>query len=336
MFDVHCRHLMGDIMNISEKNGQAQNRGLMGLLLVAILCLLNLTAGAHGAADEPDKTPLRWQVVPVADGLYMLIGQGGFTGGNLGLSVGEDGVVLIDDAMPATLGIMNEAIKSVTKRPIDFLVNTHIHGDHTGNNAHFGQQHTHIIAHENVRRQFLDKGIRLPDGSHATAPKSVLPVITFSQSVDLHLNGQDAHVFHLPRAHTDGDAAIYFSPANVLHTGDVLFNRIYPFIDYANGGTLDGYIQAQKTLLQSVDDHTRIIPGHGKLANKQDLEASIHMLETAKARIAALIKAGKSLDDIQTARPLAEFDGWSWAFIDSRKMTEQVYRGLRMQTTSAD
>ena len=303
----------------------------VGLLAVA-LWLAAGPAGAHGAAAEADALPLHWKVVPVAEGLYMLIGEGGFTGGNLGLSVGDDGVVLIDDAMPSTLDIMNRAVHGVTDRPIDFLINTHIHGDHTGNNAHFGQQHSHIIAHSNVRRRFLSEGVSTPQGTR-TVPKAALPVITFDQAVDLHLNGQDMHVFHLPHAHTDGDAAIYFSPANVLHTGDVLFNRIFPFIDYSKGGSLDGYIHAQKTLLKAVDDQTRIIPGHGVLANKKDLAASIHMLETARDRIAALIKQGKTLDEIKAAKPLAEFKDWSWSFIDSDKMVQQVYTGLKTATT---
>lgn len=314
------------------------NRCRLSLTAMLVVLAWMLTAGparAHGAAAEADTQPLRWQVVPVADGLYMLVGEGGFTGGNLGLSVGDDGVVLIDDAMPSTLAIMNQAIESITHKPIDFLVNTHIHGDHTGNNAFFGQQHSHIIAHKNVRQRFLRDGITDSHGTK-TAPGAALPVITFSQSIDLHLNGQDAHVFHLPRAHTDGDAAIYFSPANVLHTGDVLFNRIFPFIDYGKGGTLAGYIQAQKTLLKAVDQQTRIIPGHGPLASKEDLVASIHMLETARDRIAALIAQGKNLEAVIASKPLADFDSWSWSFISSDKMVEQVYRGLQAQQGAND
>jgi len=303
--------------------------------LAAILWLAPGPVKAHGAAAEADAMPLHWKVVPVADGLYMLIGEGGFTGGNLGLSVGDDGVVLIDDAMPSTLDIMNKAVQAVTAKPVDFLINTHIHGDHTGNNAHFGKKHSHIIAHKNVRRRFLSEGVSTPQGAQ-TVPEAALPVITFDQAVDLHLNGQDMHVFHLPHAHTDGDAAIYFSPANVLHTGDVLFNRLFPFIDYSKGGSLDGYISAQKTLLKAVDEQTRIIPGHGVLAGKNDLAASIHMLETARDRIAELIKQGKSLEEIKASQPLAEFKDWSWSFIDSNKMVEQVYNGLQPVTPAHD
>ena len=302
--------------------------GTVSVLLAGLLftCL----ALAHGSAAEVDAQPLRWQVEPVADGLYMLKGEGGFTGGNLGLSVGEDGVVLIDDAMPSTLEIMNQAIVGITQKPIDFLINTHIHGDHTGNNAHFGQKRAHIIAHDNVRRRFLSEGVKISEGTR-TAPQAALPVITFEDAVTIHLNGQDAHVFHLPAAHTDGDAAIYFSPANVLHTGDLLFNRMFPFIDYGAGGTLDGYIQAQKTLLKSVDEQTRIIPGHGVLANMQDLKNSIHMLETAQARVGELMRQGKKLSEIKAADPLKEFAHWSWPFITTEKMIEQVYNGIKQQ-----
>ncbi len=328
-----ARHSIWNRFNAKHNHSTlvAGKRSLLALVLALLITGLNLPApsSAHGAAAEADSQPLRWRVVPVAAGLSMLIGEGGFTGGNLGLSVGEDGVVLIDDAMPSTLGIMNQAIEQVNHKPIDFLINTHIHGDHTGNNAHFGQQHTHIIAQGNVRKRFLSEGVTTADGTKTT-PQAALPVITFEDSLDLHLNGQDAHVFHLPHAHTDGDAAIYFSPANVLHTGDVLFNRLFPFIDYSKGGSLDGYIAAQNTLLKAVDDQTKIIPGHGVLANKKDLENSIHMLETARQRIGDLMRQGKSLEEIKAARPLQPFANWSWDFITTDKMVEQVYQGIQL------
>ena len=276
-----------------------------------------------------DEQKLAWQSTQVAEGLYMLSGVGGFTGGNLGLSVGEDGVILIDDAMPSTLGIMNEAIKGITDAPIDFLINTHVHGDHAGNNETMGNNGVHIVAHENLRKHLLTKGVQAMDGSMKPAPKAALPMITFSISMDFHLNGTNARVFHLPNAHTDGDAAIHFTDANVIHMGDTFFNKMFPYMDFGSGASLEGYIQAQKTVLALIDDETKIIPGHGQLATKQDLQESIAMLEDARELVSALIKAGKTEEEILKLNPLTEkYQAWSWGFITTEKMTKQVYYGV--------
>lgn len=291
--------------------------------------LLTLALGLSFNSIAKDETKLSWQATEVSDGLYMLMGVGGFTGGNIGLSVGDDGVVLIDDAMPSTLDIMNKALKDITPNDIDFLINTHVHGDHTGNNETFGKKGAHIVAHKNLRRHLLVKGVTDAKGKQIDAPKSALPVITFSESMDFHLNGVEAHIFHLPHAHTDGDAAIHFTNVNVIHMGDTMFNKMFPYIDFNSGGSLDGYIEAQKTVLGLVDDETKIIPGHGPLANKQDLINSIAMLEDARSMVAALIKEGKTEKEIVNLNPLeAKYKSWHWGFITIQKMTKQVYRGL--------
>ena len=298
-------------------------------IITSIACMavaLNIVA-----KDEvKSQSHLSWKTIPVAENLYMLIGEGGFTGGNLGLSVGEDGVILIDDAMPSTLNIMNDAIKGITEDDIDFLINTHVHGDHTGNNTTFGEKGAHIVSHKNMRKHLLTKGIATPDGN-IPAPKEAIPVISFSDSIDFHLNSHEAHVFHLPHAHTDGDSAVHFTNINAIHMGDTFFNKIFPFIDYTSGGTLDGYIEAQKTVLALVDDETKIIPGHGPLATKQDLIESINMLEDAKSIISKLIDEGKSEDEIINMNPLKEkYQSWHWGFITIQKMTKQIYQGLKM------
>ena len=281
------------------------------------------------AKEPPAKVELSWQATQVADGLYMLMGVGGFAGGNLGLSVGEDGVILIDDAMPSTLDIMNKALADITTNDIDFLINTHVHGDHTGNNKAMGDKGVHIVAHENLRKHLLKKGVTNAKGKQIDAPKSSLPTITFSRSMDFHLNGLNAHIFHLAHAHTDGDAAIHFTNVNVIHMGDTMFNKMFPYIDFNSGGSLDGYIEAQKTVLGLVDEETKIIPGHGPLANKQDLIDSIAMLEDARSMVAALIKEGKTEKEIINLNPLeAKYKSWHWGFITIQKMTKQLYRGL--------
>ena len=291
--------------------------------------LMTMVLSVSFSTFSKDEVKLSWQATEVAEGLYMLSGVGGFTGGNLGLSIGEDGVVLIDDAMPSTLDIMNKAIADITPEEINFLINTHVHGDHTGNNKTMGEKGAYIVAHENLRKHLLVKGVKTAKGRE-DAPKSSLPVITFAESMNFYLNGKDAHIFHLPHAHTDGDAAIHFTNVNVIHMGDTLFNKMFPYIDYASGGSLDGYIEAQKTVLGLVDDDTKIIPGHGPLANKGDLAASIAMLEDARSMVAKLIAEGKTEKEIINLNPLkAKYESWHWGFITIQKMTEQVFQGLK-------
>jgi len=302
----------------------------MRLMMKNLKIFIVLIAFAFSvSAKKEAETKMSWDAIKVADNLYMLIGVGGFTGGNLAISIGDDGVILIDDAMPSTLDIMNKALAEITPNSIDFLINTHVHGDHTGNNEVMGNNGARIVAHKNMRRHLLSKGVQTPNGK-MDAPKKSLPVITFSESMDFHLNELDAHVFHLPHAHTDGDAAVHFTNVNVIHMGDTLFNKIFPFIDFDSGGSLDGYIEAQKTVLGLVDENTKIIPGHGVLANKKDLENSIAMLEDARAIIGKLVDDGKTQEQIVKLNPLAKYDAWSWGFITTEKMTKQIYKGVSL------
>ncbi|PWK50068.1 glyoxylase-like metal-dependent hydrolase (beta-lactamase superfamily II) [Pleionea mediterranea] len=299
---------------------------LMASMTLALGATL-LAQPGYTASNEDKK--LSFNAKEVASGIYMLQGVGGFTGGNIGLSIGEDGVVMIDDSMPPMLDIMKTAIKSVTDKPVDFLINTHVHGDHIGNNAAMANDGAHIVAHENLRHHLLTKGIS-SGGKTKDAPKAMLPVITFSHSMSFHLNGEDAELIHLPKAHTDGDAAIHFKQANVIHTGDVFFNGMFPYIDINSGGSVDGYISAQETLIKLANDKTKIIPGHGPLASKSDLEKAVAMLKEAKSRIAKAIDKGLSEDDVVNNNPLSDYhEAWNWGFITTEKMTRQVYKSLK-------
>lgn len=264
----------------------------------------------------------------LAPGLYMLEGVGGFAGGNLGLLTGEDGTFLIDDGMPPLTDKLLAALGEITDDPVDFLVNTHVHGDHTGNNAVFAKADATIVAHDNLRQRMIEDGMRTPTGREP-APEEALPILTFSDQMTLHLNDRTAHVFHVAAAHTDGDAIIHFREDDVIHMGDVMFNRIFPFIDIDSGGTVDGFIAAQKKVLAMMGDDTRLIPGHGPLARKADLQASIDMLEDGRAKVAALVAAGKSDDEIVAENPLADYEEWSWAFITTERMIRTLARGAR-------
>lgn len=286
--------------------------------------MLAMSFGAF-AKDEPK---LKFQATELSKGIYMLEGVNGFAGGNIGLSIGEDGVVMIDDAMPNTLNILQEAISGVTKKPIDFLINTHVHGDHIGNNEAMAKSGAHIVAHENLREHLLTKGVRGQDGNKP-APKGMLPVITFSHEMSFHLNGEDAQLLHVADAHTDGDAVIFFKNANVIHMGDTFFHGRFPFIDLDSGGTVDGFIKAQKKVLSISNEQTKIIPGHGPLASKKDLQASIDMLIDIKGIIEKLIADGKSEDEVVKLNPLNKYAKQNWGFITTERMTRQVYKGLK-------
>ena len=289
---------------------------------VCLPLVLLLTTFVH-AQDE-----IKFVQTEIADGLYMLHGEGGFSGGNIVISVGDDGVVMIDDSMPPLLDKLKKAITNIADKPVDFLINTHVHGDHTGNNASMGEGGAHIVGHINLRDRLKANKVDGPDGK-MPMPASALPVITFSDSITFHLNGTEAYVFHLPHAHTDGDAAIHFRDLNVIHTGDILFNGLFPFIDLDNGGSVNGYIAAQKKIYGLVNAETVIIPGHGPVGTREDLKSSYEMLIDAQALVQKLKKKGKSEDEVVAANPLSKYhDKWNWGFITTERMTRTLYKDL--------
>jgi len=297
--------------------------------LIRVLSISTLLAICFTATAEEQKNDPNFATTEVAPGIYMLMGVGGFTGGNIGLSIGDDGVVMIDDSMPPLLDKMKAAIKKVTKKPVDFLINTHVHGDHTGNNKSIGEDGTRIVAHENLRINMLTKGLKTKEGNKPM-PKAALPVITFSHAMSFHLNGEDARIFHVENAHTDGDAVIHYQNANVIHTGDTFFNGLFPYIDLDNGGSVDGYISAQQKIISLSNDKTKIIPGHGPLADKKQLQTAVDMLIDVKKLVNAEIKKGKSEDEVVKENPLKKYhEKWNWGFITTEKMTRQVYKSLK-------
>ncbi len=289
-------------------------------LFALTLSLFVAPALAQGNVD--------FKSTPVVPGLYMLEGEGGFAGGNLGLLVGEDGVVLIDDGLPPLTDKLLAAIGKITDDPVSFLINTHVHGDHIGSNEALGKAGTTIVAHDNLRQRMITDGVPGPSGS-VPAPKAALPVLTFADAVTIHLNGRPAYVFHVEHAHTDGDSVIHFTADNVIHTGDAMFNGLFPYVDLDNGGSVAGYIAAQEKILSLADDETKIIPGHGPLASKQDLQAAVEMLKDSLARVSKLVQQGKSIDEIVELNPLADYhDDWNWGFITTERMTRTIHRDL--------
>ena len=286
------------------------------LLKVTTLSLgLTLSAQAH----EHGNASLGFETTKLSSGLYMISGVGGFTGGNIGLVVGDDGVVMIDNGVSAVLDLLRKEIKKTTDKPIDYLINTHLHRDHIGNNDKFATGGAQVISHDNVRAS-LKKNSSSADS---------LPIMTFSDQMTLHINDEPAKIIHVQNAHTNGDAIIHFQNSNVIHTGDLLFNGRFPFIDANNGGTLAGVLSGLNMILSLSNDETKIIPGHGPLANKADIVKTIAMLEGSRDLVAALVKDGKTDAEILSSDPLKKYKSYAWGFIGMEKMIKQMLANVR-------
>jgi len=285
--------------------------------ILAIACLtLAAPLQAQDFASSFDATE-------VAPGVYMLTGaEGKFGGGNMSVLVGDEQVVLIDDAMVPTAQPVLDAVNKLAGRAPDFVINTHIHGDHVGGNALMQENGSYVVAHDNIRK-------RLATDSEDAGGDGGLPIITFSESVTFHVNGHELYVFHVHHAHTDGDGVIHFRDQNVIHAGDILFNNLFPFIDLDTGGSVEGFINAQKKLIAMADDDTVFIAGHGELASKADVERNLAVLIDGRNLVKALVDQGMTEEEVLAANPLARYhDDYNWSFITTERMTTTHYRDL--------
>jgi len=270
---------------------------------------------SYNAQSRFDKVTI--ETTKLTDNTYMLVGAGG----NIGVSVGEDGILIIDNQFAPLTDKIVVALKTLSDKPVKIVMNTHHHGDHTGGNENFGNLGATIMAHDNVKKRLKEK-----------SPAIALPVITFNDKLTVQMNGEAVMVIHVDNAHTDGDALLYFTESNVLHTGDTYFNGRYPYMDLNSGGSVDGYINAVKTGLMLVDENTKIIPGHGKLSNKAEYETFLKMLETLKANVMAEIKKGKTEDEIASNTEITKiYDALNYGccFINSEKIRRTIYRSLK-------
>lgn len=292
------------------------------LLFVCAMVLLTATTFA-----QQDFSKVQIKTEKLSATTYMMTGEGG----NLGLSIGDDAVFVIDDQFAPLTPKIKAAIAKLTKKPVKFVLNTHWHFDHTGGNENMGKAGALIVAHENVRKRMSVEGFIKFFGMKTKAePKAALPVITFTQDISFHLNGDEMYAYHVANAHTDGDAAVHFRNSNVIHMGDTFFNKMYPFIDTSSGGKVDGMLKAADQVLALANDSTKIIPGHGPLGNKADLKAYREMLASVSGKIKALIKDGKTLEQVLAAKPTAEFDAvWGNGFLKPQKWVEMLYENLK-------
>lgn len=288
----------------------------------AVSAVLLLASSAQGQ----DFADVQIETVPVADGLYMLVGQGG----NIGLSVGQDGAFLVDTQFAPLTERIQAAVRTAGGGDVKFVVNTHWHGDHTGGNENLANAGAVVVAHYNVReRMSTDQFMDIFDQRVEAAPPAARPTVTFADRTTFHWNGKTINVMHVPNAHTDGDAIVHFTNINAVHMGDTFFNGTYPFIDVSSGGNVNGIIAAAEGVLARTNATTRIIPGHGPLATPNDLRTYIEVVRGARDRVQALVDEGRSEDEVVMANPTQEWDAqWGGGFMNPETFTRLVYRSL--------
>lgn len=287
---------------------------------VALLLALPMALGAQNY----DTIQVRSQAL--RGGVYMLTGAGG----NIALSVGADAAFIIDDQYAPLSNKILAAIKAITPLPVKFVMNTHWHFDHTGGNENMGKAGAILVAHDNVRKRLsADQFVEFLKRAEKAAPPVALPVVTFTDSIAFHVNGEELVAFHVPKAHTDGDAIVHFTKANVIHMGDTYVRYGYPFVDISSGGNVSGIVTAADRALAVCNADTKVIPGHGAVADCGSLKTYRDMIATIRDRVAAAIRAGKSLDAIKAEKPTAEFDAKvGGTFVSPDQFVEFTYRSL--------
>ncbi len=291
-----------------------------------ILFLVLILAGAGTTSEAQDFSKVQIQTEHVTGNISVLTGGGG----NVGVSTGNDGVLLIDASYAPLADRIRAAVAALSGKPVRFVVNTHWHQDHTGGDDAFARAGAVIVAQENVRKRVgTAQYNEFFKRTTPPLPGSALPMVTFSRDITFHLNGDEIAVFHINPAHTDGDAVVQFRKSNVIHTGDLYFNGMYPFIDVSAGGSIDGMIAASDRLLRLCDGKTKVIPGHGPLSDREGLAAYRAMLAAIRDRVVDGIRAGKTLDEIVASRPTQAFDPvWGKGFMKPDLFVKIVHAGL--------
>src|SRR5438309_11535867 len=285
------------------------------------------------AQQQPDFSKVQIKATKVSGNIYMLEGQGG----NIAASVGEDGIVIVDDQFAPLADKSQAALKElkITDKPVRFVINTHYHGDHTGGNVPFNNAGSTLIAQDNVRKRLESGGIAGNGGSirmeDKPAPKAALPIITFEHDVTVHLNGEDIRALHFPAGHTDGDSIIFFPKSNVVHMGDDFVTYGFPFIDIDSGGSINGMIDAVEKVIPQLPPDVKVIPGHGPVSNLDDVRAFLTMLKATRDVVASGLKEGKSLDQMKQAKVLDPWKKYSGEFINEDAFLETLVNSLSGQ-----
>jgi cyclase len=291
-----------------------------------ITLALGILACVQVTPQRPPQFEMEIKTIRVTDHLYVLEGAGG----NVAVFVWDEGVLLVDDKLPPAHPKVKAAVAAITPKPIRFVVNSHWHRDHSGGNESLAGDGSVIVAHENVRRRMsVETFIAVFDRKVPAAPAKALPIVTFTRDVTFHLGGEEISVVHVGPAHTDGDSFVHFRTANVLHMGDCYLNGSFPVVDSSTGGTYTGIIAAADTALGRLDARSRIIPGHGPVANGPELREWREMLATIHERVKKSVAAGRSLAQVKAERPTKEWDGrFPASFVTSDHVVEEAYRAV--------
>jgi cyclase len=303
---------------------------IAGLVALSPIALSGCTEVVAQSSDRFAKVEVKAE--QLGEGIAVLFGAGG----NIGVSYGPDGTVLIDDQFAPLTDKIQVAIADLGAEPVKYLINTHWHGDHTGGNENFGKAGALIMAHDHVRER-MSKEAKRGERVIPASPKEALPVITYHDGIKLHLNGDEVHVKHMRHGHTDGDSIVFWKKANVLHMGDLYFNKVtLPFIDLNSGGNVRGVLAAAEKALKMTDENTKIIPGHGPMASKADLMEYRDMLKSVIGAVGAAQAEGKSLEQVVAMKPAAKWDTNPNAFIKGDAFVEAVYKSLKMPEHKKD
>ena len=288
-------------------------------LLLTVVLLFAVSAHA-----QTDFSKVEIKATKVAGNVYMLQGSGG----NIGVSVGDDGLLIVDDQFAPLADKIRAALKGLADKKLRFILNTHWHGDHTGGNVAFGPEAT-IIAQDNVRKRLAtEQKSTVFNNTTPASPKEALPVITFNDSLSVHFNGEDIRAIHFPHGHTDGDSVIFFSASNVVHLGDDFFAGRFPFVDLESGGSVEGLVKNIGELIVKIPADAKLIPGHGPISTLDDLKSYHRMLQQTTEIVRGKIAAGKTLDQIKTEGLPAEWAPWGAGFIKTDRWVETIYKSL--------
>ncbi len=292
----------------------------MKKLLVPIVLLLF----AISVTAQTDFSKVEIKVTKVAGNVYMLEGAGG----NIGVSVGDDGILIVDDQFAPLADKIRTALKGIADKKLRFILNTHWHGDHTGGNVAFGPE-APVIAHDNVRKRMaVEQKSEVFKRTTPASPKEALPVITFNQNLTVHFNGEEIRAIHFPQGHTDGDSVIFFAGSNVVHLGDDFFAGRFPFVDLESGGSVEGLTKNIGEIITRIPAGAKLIPGHGPLSGIEDLMNYHNMLVTTSDIVRAKIKDGKTLEQIKSEGLPDTWKSWGTGFIKTDVWLETIYRSL--------
>lgn len=299
-------------------------------VMVGLIGLLMFVGVETALAQQQDFSKVEIKVTKVSGNIYMLEGAGG----NIGASVGEDGIVIVDDQYAPLAEKIQAALKGlgITDKPVRFVINTHYHGDHSGGNEPFSSAGSTVIAHDNVRKRLESGGTAGTGGALKMevkpAPKAALPVITFDHDLTVHLNGEDIRALHFPAGHTDGDSIIFFPKNNVVHMGDDFVRYGFPFIDVSSGGSVQGMISGLEKAMAQLPADVKVIPGHGAISNLDDVRAFVKMLKETAAVVQKAIDDKKTLEQMKQAKILAPWDKFSGQFINTEAFIETLFNSL--------